>query len=179
MLVFTSCKEDSVPKPKGYLRLEYPEVMYEQYLTACPFAFDVNNLVELKKPKGAAQYCGVDLNYPNIGGTIHLTYVGIDESLLKTVLKDAQNLTQTHTQKAESIEYTPFENKTQNKYGMMYEIEGNAATPVQFYITDNKKHFIRGSVYFSVKPNYDSILPAAHYLKKDIKVLMESLQWKD
>jgi len=177
--VFTSCKEDSVPKPKGYLKLEYPVAMYKQYLTACPFTFDVNNLVELKKPRGASRYCGVDLNYPNIGGTIHLTYVGIDESLLKTVLKDAQNLTQTHTQKAESIEGVLFEDKAQDKYGMVYEIEGNAATPVQFYITDNKKHFLRGSVYFNIKPNYDSILPAAHYLKKDIEVLMESVQWKN
>jgi gliding motility-associated lipoprotein GldD len=62
---------------------------------------------------------------------------------------------------------------------MVYEVEGDAATPVQFYVTDNKQHFLRGAVYFSVKPNYDSILPAAHYLKKDVLVLMESLKWKD
>ena len=71
------------------------------------------------------------------------------------------------------------ENKLYNRYGMVYEVEGNAATPVQFYVTDRKKHFIRGAVYFNVKPNYDSILPAAHYIKNDILVLMESLEWKD
>jgi len=178
-LVFTSCKEDPTPKPKGYLKLEYPEATYKQYLSDCPFTFDINNLVEIKKPRGAAQFCGVDLNYPKIGGTIHLTYVGIDEGLLKTVLRDAQNLTQEHTQKAEGIATYPFENKAHDKYGMVYEIEGNAASPVQFYITDNKKHFLRGAAYFNVKPNYDSILPAAHYLKKDIGVLMESVRWKE
>ena len=66
----------------------------------------------------------------------------------------------------------------QEAYGMVYEIEGNAASPVQFYVTDQETHFLTGSVYFNTKPNYDSILPAAHYLKKDVKMLMESLVWK-
>jgi len=178
-LVFTSCKEDSTPKPKGYLKLEYPEAVYKQYLTDCPFTFDVNSIVEIEKPRGGGQYCGTNLSYPLLKGKIHLTYIGVDDELLKKSLKDAQNLTQEHVQKAESIEGIVFENTVQNKYGMVYEIEGNAASPVQFYITDNKKHFLRGAAYFNIKPNYDSILPAAHYLKKDIGVLMESLQWKE
>ena len=64
--------------------------------------------------------------------------------------------------------------EAQKGYGMVYEIEGNAASPVQFYITDNKKHFLRGAAYFSVKPNYDSILPAAFYLKKTFKSLWKA-----
>ena len=81
--------------------------------------------------------------------------------------------------KAESIGTIPFEDKVNDRYGMVYVIEGNAASPVQFYVTDNKKHFLRGAAYFNIKPNYDSILPAAQYLKKDIRALMESVQWKD
>jgi len=177
-LVFTSCKEDSMPKPKGYLKLEYPEAVYKKHLTDCPFTFDVNDITEIEKPRGG-QYCGVNLSYPLLNGKIHLTYIGVDEDLLKRSLRDAQNLTQEHTQKAESIGAYPFEDKVHNKYGMVYEIEGNAASPVQFYITDNKKHFLRGAAYFNVKPNYDSILPAAQYLKKDIQVLMESVQWEE
>ena len=62
-------------------------------------------------------------------------------------------------------------------YGMLYEVEGNAASQAQFYLTDSTDHFITGSVYFNSLPNYDSIVPAANYLKQDIKHLMESLQW--
>ncbi len=40
-------------------------------------------------------------------------------------------------------------------------------------------HFLSGSLYFYAKPNYDSIYPAAEYLKKDIKRIMESLEWKN
>lgn len=168
-----------MPKPKGYLKLEYPKATYKQFASDCPFAFDVNNMVTVEKPRGKIQYCGVNLNYSELKGKIHLTYIGVDEELLKTTIRDAQNLTQEHTRKAESIQPFLFENKEHNTYGMVYEVGGDAASPVQFYITDNKKHFLRGAAYFNVKPNYDSILPAAHYLKKDIEVLMESLYWKN
>lgn len=168
-----------LPKPKGYLKLEYPEAIYNKYLSDCPFTFEINNIVKVEKPRGQQQYCGVNLSYPGLKGKIHLTYLEVDEKLLMQSLRDAQNLTQEHTQKAESIKPVLYENEMQNAFGMVYEIEGDAASPVQFYITDNEKHFLRGAAYFSVKPNYDSILPAAVYLKKDIQKLMESLQWKN
>jgi len=34
------------------------------------------------------------------------------------------------------------------------------------------------SVYFYAKPNFDSILPAAQYLKEDMRRIMETLEWK-
>jgi hypothetical protein len=36
-----------------------------------------------------------------------------------------------------------------------------------------------GSLYFNVKPNYDSILPSVMHIEKDIKNLMESVEWKN
>ena len=63
-------------------------------------------------------------------------------------------------------------------YGMFYEVGGNAASQSQFYVTDSINHFLTGSLYFYTKPNYDSILPAAHYLKNDIQKLMETITWK-
>ena len=178
-MILGSCKEDPTPKPKGFLKLEYPEVVYKKYLSDCPFTFDINTITEIEKPRGGGNYCGMNISYPRLNGKIHLTYIAVDEELLTKSLKEAQNLTLSHAQKAESIETYPTEDKTHNRYGMVYVIEGNAASPVQFYITDNKKHFLRGAAYFNTKPNYDSIFPAVHYLKKDIKVLMESVEWKD
>lgn len=178
-LVFASCKDDVLPKPKGYLKLDYPEASYKTYESDCPFTFDVNSMVEVEKPKGQQHYCGINLSYPTLKGKIHLTYLAVDEDLLKKSLRDAQNLTQEHTHKAESIKPILYDNEEQQAFGMVYEVEGDAASPVQFYVTDNNKHFLRGAAYFNVKPNYDSILPAAFYLKKDVQKLMESLQWKN
>jgi len=33
-------------------------------------------------------------------------------------------------------------------------------------------------MYFYAKPNFDSILPAASYIKEDIRRIMESFEWK-
>jgi len=178
-LLFGGCKENPTPKPKGYLKLEYPEAVYKKHLSDCPFTFNINTITKIEKPRGGGSYCDMNLSYPGLKGTIHVTYIGVDDKLLTMSLKEAQNLTQSHAQKAESIGTYPFEDKAHNRYGMVYEIEGDAASPVQFYITDNKKHFLRGAAYFNAKPNYDSILPAAQYLKKDIQELMESIEWKN
>ena len=62
---------------------------------------------------------------------------------------------------------------------MFYEVVGNAASQAQFYVTDSTQHFLSGSLYFYVKPNYDSILPATEYVKNDIRKIMETLQWKN
>ena len=62
---------------------------------------------------------------------------------------------------------------------MFYEVLGDAASQAQFYVTDSTQHFVTGSLYFRAKPNYDSIYPAAIYLQKDIRKIMESLRWRE
>ena len=69
-------------------------------------------------------------------------------------------------------------NEKSKVYGMMYEVEGNAASNAQFYVTDSTNHFLTASLYFDTRPNYDSILPAVDYVKKDMINLLETLQWK-
>ena len=39
-VTLTSCGSDPIPKPKGYLRLEYPQADYKTYNQDLPFAFD-------------------------------------------------------------------------------------------------------------------------------------------
>jgi gliding motility-associated lipoprotein GldD len=93
-------------------------------------------------------------------------------------LRDAQKLTYEHVIKADDILEQPFANKDHKVYGMFYQVDGNAATNAQFYVTDSTKHFMDFSVYFYAKPNFDSVMPAASYIKNDMRRLMESLRWK-
>lgn len=92
-------------------------------------------------------------------------------------MRDAQNLTQKHVVKAESITEQPFINAKKQVFGMLYEVTGNAASQTQFYLTDSLHHFVTGAVYFRAKPSYDSLLPASQYLKDDIVRLIESFNW--
>lgn len=179
-LFFLGCGDDPLPKPKGYLRLEYPEAKYEKVSIPLPFSFEKNNLAEpIKSVKSTTGAKGIDIKYQSLKATIYLTYKDVENGNLDSLLRDAQNLTQKHTMKADEIAYKDFENKEAKVYGMLYEIGGDAASQSQFYVTDSLKHFLSGSLYFYAKPNYDSIYPASEYLKKDIIHLMESVRWKE
>lgn len=185
-LIIVSCgNEDYVPKPKAFLRLEYPEVSYKtQQLPKIPFSFEVNNLVdaiEVKPLQSSTESYGINLSYPDLKATIFLTYKAIEgkEKNLNAFLRDAQKLTLEHTKKADEIPVYPFENKANKTYGVLSEVIGDAASPAQFYVTDSINHFLTGSLYFKAKPNFDSILPAAKYIQKDIKRIMETIKWRN
>ena len=181
VLLCFSCGKDPIPKPKGLLRLDYPLAVYKETDADLPFTFEKNTLAQqIKKIKEDTKNnsFGVNIDYPSLNATIYLTYIKVTEDNLLRLIRDSQNLTQEHTQKADNIESDIYENKAHMVYGMFYEIGGNAASQSQFYVTDSVNHFLNGSLYFYAKPNYDSILPAADYLKKDIKHIMETLRWK-
>ena len=182
LVICVSCGNDSfIPKPKAFLRLEYPKPQYQEVNIDLPFTFEKNSLANNfgnVKSSSNKKTIGLEVTYPSIKATIFLTYKKIDSSNLQLFIKDAQNITESHAKKAEGIkpfEYENFENKV---YGMFYEVNGNVASQSQFYVTDSINHFLTGSLYFYIKPNYDSILPAADYLKKDIQHIMETLKWK-
>ena len=168
-----SCREEVLPKPKAMLRLDFPEAVYGNYMGDCDFSFDSNRLSNIT----AKSDCSMILDYPKMKGSIYITYKKVDGNL-KTLLTDAQKLSYEHVVKADNISEQPFINQEDKVYGMFYEVTGDAASQSQFYATDSLNHFVTGSLYFYAKPNYDSIYPAAIYLQKDIRRIMESLQWK-
>ena len=173
-ILLISCSGEVLPKPNGFLRLEYPEANYAKVQSDCPYTFQKNQIASIV-PK---QNCWINLDYPALNGTLHLSYISVDGNL-DQLLADVQKLTYEHAVKADAIEPTVYENAAQNVYGMVYEVSGNAASQAKFYVTDSTKHFLTGSLYFNAKPNYDSIYPAVVYIKKDIRTLIESLQWKE
>ena len=179
MLIITlfsvfSCKEEVLPKPASFLRLDYPEAEYVNFEnSASPFSFEMNSEAIIKGEKN----CGFTILYPKMKATIYLTYKPVNNDINK-LLRDAQKLTYEHVIKADDILEQPYLNPQKKVYGMFYQVDGNAATNTQFYVTDSTKHFVTGSVYFYAKPNFDSIMPAASYVRNDMQRLMETLKWK-
>ncbi|WP_029033990.1 gliding motility lipoprotein GldD [Salinimicrobium terrae] len=172
-----SCEDEVQPKPGAYLALEYPEALYSSFSKEdCPYQFEKNIEAEVE-PSRAGNECWINLEYPELKGTIFITYQPVRNNL-DSLLTDAQKLPLQHTIKADAIEGSIYTNEFNRAYGMFYQVEGNAASQAQFYLTDSTSHFLTGSVYFQAQPNFDSILPAAAYLKEDIKHLMETVQWK-
>ena len=174
LLVCTiACKDEVLPKPNAMLRLDYRTADYKTEKTKL-YSFSKNTEASIKSNgKGS-----VTLDYPSMKGTVYLTYKPVNNNL-KQLLIDAQKLTYEHTVKADNIVEQPFLNDNDKVYGMFYEVTGNAASQSQFYVTDSVQHFLTGSLYFYAKPNYDSIYPAAIYLQRDIRKIMETLTWSE
>jgi gliding motility-associated lipoprotein GldD len=172
-LSFLSCGDDKMPKPTGQLSLEYPPAKYMKFSNSCGFYFDKNELGEVK----ATSNCGLEIHYPKMKATVYLTYKPVKNNLDKLLI-DAQKLTYEHAIKANDIAEQPYINPDSKVYGMFYQVGGNAATNAQFYATDSTKNFVTASMYFYSKPNFDSILPAADYIKNDMKKIIETIKWK-
>jgi gliding motility-associated lipoprotein GldD len=173
LLLFTACKDDVFPKPTSHLRLDYPIAKYVGFDNQCPFSFEMNSNAIVKGEKD----CGFTISYPKMKATIYLTYKPVNSNI-NILLRDAQKLTYEHVIKADDISEQPYLNLSRKVYGMFYRVDGNAATNSQFYVTDSTKHFVTGSVYFYAKPNFDSVMPAASYVRNDMQRLMETLRWK-
>ncbi len=176
IILFTiiSCTNDVLPKPKAQLRLEYPVASYHKVISACPYSLEIskNSTIEFENN------CWAKIHYPTLKATLHLTYRNIDNNL-NDVLKEVEKLTFEHAIKADAINAQPFENSQKKVFGKIVTVEGDVASNIQFYVTDSIKNILYGALYFKVKPNYDSILPAIYHIEKDIKNLMESVEWKN
>lgn len=177
VLLYISCEEDTRPKPRAFMALEYPEAQYELVDLGCSYIFEKNKLAEIIDSRGDNP-CWKNLVYEVMDGEIFITYQPVHNNL-DSLLRDAQKLPLRHTIKADAIEGDIYINEYANTYGMFYEVTGNAASQAQFYLTDSTNHFLTGSIYFNAQPNYDSILPAADYLKQDIRHFMETVRWKE
>ena len=174
LLFISSCKEENYPKPKGYLKLEYPKSNYTKAKINCPYTFEIPKQTKIWSNKK----CWVKINYPKLNATIDITYLPVENNI-KQLFIEAEKLTTKHSIKADKISFIPYVDKKNHVYGKMSNVTGNAASPLQFHVTDSTKHFLTGAVYFNVQPNYDSILPAIHYIEKDIVHLIETLRWKN
>ncbi|MFQ3297557.1 MAG: gliding motility-associated lipoprotein GldD [Polaribacter sp.] len=173
LMLFFGCKEAILPKPKAYLSLTYPEKSYENLKLKRPYLFKVSKKAIVINEKNN----WITIKYPKLKASIDITYRPVKNNL-KELLIEAEKLVFKHTSKAEQIIPQDFINTEKRVFGSMYEITGNAASHLQFHVTDSTKNFIKGALYFYAKPNYDSILPAVNYIKEDILHLVETLEWK-
>ncbi len=172
IILATSCNEDVLPKPKGYLSLTYPTNSYVKLALDRPYSFEVSEFAVIKDERRN----WLNIQYPALKASLHITYRPIENNL-KELLTESDKLVYEHAVKAEEIITKNFEDFDKRVFGSLQEISGNAASQIQFHLTDSTHNFIKGSLYFYSKPNYDSVLPAVAYIKKDIIRIVETLSW--
>ena len=173
LLILASCTEDYSPKPLGYFRIDLQDKEYQLEDNECAYQFLTNKQAKLIEGKGD---CWYNIHYPNHDATIYLTYKKLNNNL-GTIIEESHKLAYDHSVKSDGIIETVYKNEENNVYGVLYDIHGNSASNLQFFVTDSTEHFLRGSLYFNTVPNADSLQPIKEYIKDDLQILMESLKW--
>lgn len=180
-IFLVSCNNNtSTPKPTAYYRMSFPEHKYEVFKPdTCPFMFEYSAYSTVEHSKSDDRLdCWYDVNYNDFNAHIHLTYRKISNNL-DSLIDDSHTLVYKHVVKADAINTQDFVNDSLKIYATVYFIEGNAASPLQFHIMDSTKRFVRGSVYFDVTPNSDSLAPAIEFVEEDAKHFVESFEWQN
>lgn len=185
IIIFFSCNSEYTPRPKGYPRVVFPNKEYQSFSSEfCPFTFDYPKYAEISRDTIFLDTipdnpCWLNINFPDFAGTIYLSYKPIDKkNSLEQLVEDAHKMTFKHTVKAESIEAQNI-NTPNNVYGLFYDVGGNAASSVQFFVTDSTQHCLRGALYFNTQTNADSLAPVIDFVKKDVVNLINTLKWKN
>lgn len=180
ILVFlvTSCKQDYVPKPRGYYRIGFLEKSYHQAkLVSFPYQFEIPGYSRIVPDEDRqAEPYWVNLQIPQHKADLHLSYKKVENNLMK-LIETSRQLAYDHGKKADAINERLYINAENKVFGTIYLIEGNAASPLQFYLTDSTRNFLRGALYIREVPNIDSIKPVIDFITPDIIHLIETTKW--
>lgn len=184
---FQACSEEAVitPRPRAYPKVELPEKVYRDFgKEYCEFDFQYPVYAEViqdtsffeEKP---AHSCWFDILYPFFDARLHFTYapVGSAEELSK-LKNDAFKMADWQNKKANYIQEIRIDKPENEVKGIAFDITGPAASPFQFYLTDDKKHFVRASLYFNTHINPDSLAPMYDFVKMDITQMINTFKWE-
>jgi gliding motility-associated lipoprotein GldD len=181
-LTLASCgggEEYYSPKPRGYFRIDLPQKEYVAMDTLFPFTFQIPVYSSIEYDTAAIKgEHWFNLVLPALKGKLHFSYKQINNNLYDYT-EDSYTFVYKHVPKAEDITAQEFSFPDRNVFAVVYYIDGvQAASPLQFYITDSTSHFLRGALYFNHLPNNDSIQPVIDFVNEDVLHIISTLKWK-
>jgi gliding motility-associated lipoprotein GldD len=177
-LLVVGCRNEPIPKPKGYFRIALPEKQYISYHSDCGFKMEVPTYgIISMRTDASGDSCWFNMEIPSHRATIHFTHHKVNENLEK-FLNDSYQMAYKHDIKAGSIKKSSIRIDSTRVYGLIYDLKGNSATNLRFHLTDSTKHFLAGSLYFRHYPNMDSINPVLQWIRQDVTHISETLRWE-
>jgi gliding motility-associated lipoprotein GldD len=179
-----SCREVAVPKPKGHFRIDLPKKQYVYFdvrpgkNSNLPFSFEYPSYGKLTIQSEKSTEPGwFNIEFPLYRAKIYLTYKKINNDFENLMEQTYRMNVKNHITKADAINEKVFNNYENKVYGILYDLKGNTASAVQFYVTDSVNNYLRGSLYFSAEPDADSLAPVIDFFREDIIHLIETLKW--
>lgn len=190
LIIFTvllgSCREVAVPRPRGYFRIDMPERDYIQFNSnfreakELPLSFEYPSYGKISFESDELTEPGwFNIDFSPYKARIYLTYKEIRNNLEGLMEQTYTMNIKNHITKADAIDEQMIIDPARKVYGILYDLKGNTATAVQFFVTDSTNNFFRGSLYFFAEPNPDSLAPVTKFFREDIIHIIETLKWKD
>ena len=180
IILLSSCDNKQYqPKPRGYFRIDFPEREYVRLDSMNYYSFEYPTYTTITPDYLSPQEKEwINVEYPPYKGTIHISYKTVNDNL-DAYLEDSYYMMTKHISRAMGIRDSIIVNPERDVYGLVYFLEGEGvASPMQFYLTDSVNHFMRGSLYFNVKTNNDSLAPVIDFILDDVRHLIETVEWK-
>jgi gliding motility-associated lipoprotein GldD len=181
-LGIVSCGGDDnyVPKPHAFPKIELPSKVYKTAsITGSPYEFEIPQYARISEDSRNQGKHWYNVDFPELNATLHMTYYPFSNwADYDSMVNDTRSLVNKHLQKAEDIVEDPVELYNPNLHGVIFHIEGNTASNLNFYVTDSAKHFLRGALYFNVQTEPDSIMPVFKFLEKDVQHVLKTIRWK-
>ena len=179
------CRNVAVPKPRGHFRIDLPERKYIEFKGQYGKNFNIPLSFEypayghlIFQGERGSDPGWFNIEFPSYKAKIYLTYKDVKNDL-DSLLDQSYDLNvKYHVAKADAIKEQVLSNSENKVYGILYDLKGNTASAVEFYVTDSLSHYLRGSLYFASEPNADSLAPVIDFFREDIKHLIETLKWK-
>jgi gliding motility-associated lipoprotein GldD len=183
LLAFLACRDKaSNPKPHAYPREYYPPKAYQLFDTNAPFSFMYPKYAvirDYRSVENEERPFWYNIDYLPFNATLHLSYQEFkNRDEFDHLFDDTRRLVYKHDIKADEISEMEVQNPATHTTGIIYELKGNTATNLNFYISDGQKHFLRGALYFNAKTEIDSIMPMFNFLKDDVVKMIETTVWK-
>ncbi|MBB3186899.1 gliding motility lipoprotein GldD [Microbacter margulisiae] len=177
LLIFTvtGC-HNYTPRPYGYFRIDLPNHAYRQFDNAYPYSFDMSAYAADSVVHAKGEEYWINIYYPKLNGCIYISYKPVHNNL-QAISEDCRRFVYKHVIKAEAITERRFVNPQAKVYGILYDLRGDVASPLQFMLTDSVHHVVRGALYFNDVPNQDSIAPVLAYVRKDVLKMIETFHW--
>lgn len=184
----SSCSNSPNPRPlpRMYPRVVFPErneVVFSKDICNMTFKYpDYFNYVQDTSffDSRPIHPCWFDMNALSLNASIHFSYYPIsDRSAYDKLINDVYKMVGEHNIMATFRSEKPIMNEKENAFGLAFEIEGEVASPLQFFLTDSTRNFVRASLYFNAKVDPDSTKIIYDYIKQDIDLMIRSWEWNE
>jgi gliding motility-associated lipoprotein GldD len=176
LAVVAGCSEEPLPKPRGWFRIDLPAQAYAPWADSAVMAMEVPTYARVRERKAEGEARWYDLRFPGQRATVHLTWSPVTGNI-NELIEDAHAFKGKHEAKAVRIRSERILIDSSRVFGNVFDVEGDAASPLVFYLTDSTSNFLYGALYFDVRPNADSLAPVTERIRQDMRHMIGTLQW--